>query len=103
MASFLEEANSNVPTLTQKHSGIPDYLLEKAQAVKKDTFEKRTKPLNDRQRLPVIPQGIDEETFFKALDELRKDIGTGNVDVNDKPLKDGWYVSVIIYKLGAKC
>lgn len=90
MAPFLDEAKSDVPTLAQKHSGIPEVLLEKARAVKKDTFDKRTKPLNDRQRLPVIPQGISKETFFEALDELRKDIGTENVEVNDKPLQDGW-------------
>lgn len=90
MASFMEEASSDVPTLAQKHSGIPESLLDKARALKKDTFKKRTKPVSDRQRLPVIPQGISKEKFFEALDELRKDIGAENVEVNDKPLKDGW-------------
>lgn len=90
MAPFLEEAKSDVPTLASKHSGIPEKLLDKARAVKKETFDRRTKPVNERQRLPVIPQGIEREAFLEALDALRKDIGAENVEVNDKPLKDGW-------------
>lgn len=90
MAPFLEEAKSNVPTLAQKHSGIPEGLLEKARAVKKETFDRRTKPVNERQRLPVVPQGIERQAFLEALDTLRRDIGAENVEVNDKPLKDGW-------------
>lgn len=90
MASFHEEAGSDVPTLAQKHSGIPASLLDKARVVKKDTFGKRTKPLNDRQRLPVIPQGLEKDVFIRALEELRQEIGADNVELNDKPLKDGW-------------
>lgn len=90
MAAFLEEAKSDIPTLAQKHSGISAKLLEKAREVKKDTFGKRTKPLNERQRLPVIPQGIEESKFFEAIDELRTEVGAANVELNDKPLRDGW-------------
>lgn len=92
MAPFSDDPLSAVPTLAQKHSGIPENLLQKAQGVKKDTFEKRTKPRNDRQRLPVIPQGISSDKFFEALDELRMDIGVKNVELNDQPLQDGWQV-----------
>lgn len=90
MAISLEEAKSDIPTLAEKHSGISAKLLDKARDVKKDTFEKRTKPLNERQRLPVIPQGIERDKFFEALDELRNEIGAANVELNDKPLRDGW-------------
>lgn len=90
MAPFLEEAKSDVPTLAQKHSGISEELLVKARTVKKETFDRRTKPVNERQRLPVVPQGIERQAFLEALDALRKDIGAENVEVNDKPLKDGW-------------
>lgn len=90
MATVQDESISDVPTLAQKHSGIPASLLDQAQAVKKDTFGKRTKLLNERKRLPVIPQGVEKDLFFQALDELRQEIGVDNVDLNDKPLKDGW-------------
>ncbi|KUI57788.1 hypothetical protein VP1G_05073 [Cytospora mali] len=92
MATFLEESNSDVPILGQKHSGIPEYLLDKAREAKKGIFETRTKPLNERSRLPVVPLGIDRDKFFEALDELRQEIGPENVELNDKPLRDGWYM-----------
>ncbi|KAI0007142.1 putative vanilly-alcohol oxidase [Xylariaceae sp. FL0662B] len=87
--SFIDEAQSDVPLLSEKHSGIPDYLLEKAREAKADIFETRTKPRLARNRLPVIPQGVSEQVFFDALDELREQLGTDNVEVNDKPLRDG--------------
>lgn len=90
MAPYLEEATTDVPVLPATHSGIPPFLLDKARDAKKSIFDTRTKPLNERQRLPVIPQGIDRDKFFEALDDLRKEIGQENVEVNDKPLKDGW-------------
>lgn len=90
MTSFEEEARTDVPTLPQKYSGIPQILLDTARAAKKQTFGQRTKPQNDRQRVPVIPQGVEKDTFFEALDALRKEIGTDNVELNDRPLKDGW-------------
>lgn len=90
MAHHLDEANTDVPTLSQKHSGIPQHLLEKARQAKKDAFNVRTKPANKRQRLPVLPKGIEAGKFHEALDELRKELGSENVEVNDKPLVDGW-------------
>lgn len=90
MAPFLDEGNFDVPLLSEKHSGIPFSLLEKARTAKQEIFDTQTKPVNERQRLPVIPQGIQKDKFFAALDELREDLGDQNVEVNDKPLKDGW-------------
>ena len=90
--SFAEEAKSGVPTLPESHSGIPKYLLEKAQEAKQGIFEGRTKPQNERQRLPVVPQGIERDDFLKALAELKEQLGSEQVEINDKPLKDGWYM-----------
>ncbi|KAK0717809.1 hypothetical protein B0T26DRAFT_710902 [Lasiosphaeria miniovina] len=90
--SFADEANSAVPTLPSTHSGIPTFLLEKAQKAKEGIFETRTKPANERQRLPVVPLGIERDEFTKALAELRGQLGAEHVEINDKPLKDGWYM-----------
>lgn len=90
--SFSEEAQSDVPLLSEKHSGIPQFLLEKARAAKASVFEGRTKPKSTRNRLPVVPPGVEEQTFFTALDELSKQLGAENVERNDKPLRDGWYM-----------
>lgn len=88
--SFSDEAKSEIPLLPECHSGIPQFLAEKAKGAKGWVFETRTKPQRERQRLPVLPQGIERDAFFAALDSLRAQIGEANVEVNDKPLKDGW-------------
>lgn len=88
--SFAAEASSDVPTLPGTHSGIPEYLLEKARKAKEGVFETRTKPQNERQRLPVVPQGIERDEFLKALAELKEQLGQEHVEINDKPLVDGW-------------
>ncbi|KAK3934632.1 hypothetical protein QBC46DRAFT_426536 [Diplogelasinospora grovesii] len=87
-----EEASSVVPVLPAKHSGIPQYLFEKATAAKKTIFKGRTKPAKQRQRVPVVPQGIERDAFIAALEELGGQLGKENVEVNDKPLVDGWYM-----------
>lgn len=83
---------SEIPLLSEKHSGIPQNLLGKAQKAKSLIYETRTKETNTRQRLPVIPQGVEKEAFTRALDELGEQFGKENVEVNDKPLVDGWYM-----------
>lgn len=93
--SYSDEATSDVPTLPGAHSGIPPYLLEKARQAKEAVFDTRTKPRNERQRLPVVPLGIERDVFLHALAELKESLGDGNVEVNDKPLVDGWWVSVL--------
>ncbi|KAK3688844.1 hypothetical protein B0T22DRAFT_407519 [Podospora appendiculata] len=90
--SFAEEAASDVPTLPGTHSGIPTYLLEKARKAKEGIFETRTKPRAERQRLPVVPQGIERDAFLQALAELKEELGAENLEINDKPLTDGWYM-----------
>jgi hypothetical protein len=90
--SFKQEANATVPTLPEVHSGIPTFLLEKAQSAKIGVFEGRTKPVRDRQRLPVVPQGIERDDFLAALAELKAQLGDEFVEINDKPLRDGWYM-----------
>ena len=88
--SSTDEAKSDVPLLSEKHSGIPEFLLEKAKKTKAETFELRTKPQSQRKRLPVVPHGVEESVFLNALEELRSEIGAANVERNDKPLVDGW-------------
>lgn len=84
------KAQSDVPLLSEKHSGIPDFLLEKAKEMKAATFKLKTKTESPRARLPVIPHGVKEQVFLDALAELRGQLGAANVERNDKPLVDGW-------------
>lgn len=90
MKSLHQDTRRDVPTLAQKHSGIPASLLDKARALKEETLGVQTKSQSHRQRLPVLPQGVERDAFFRAIDELRQEIGGHNVELNDKPWEAGW-------------
>jgi hypothetical protein len=98
-----EEA-SKIPLLAGKHSGIPANLLAKAEKAKALIYETRTKSTDIGQRSVVIPQGIEKARFFEALDELGGQLGMENVEINDKPLVDGWYMERVYrdYSEGAR-
>lgn len=81
---------ASIPTLEQKHNGVPARLLHKARRAKALIQDIATKPLRPRQRLPVAPQGIEPSQFFQAVDELSRELGNENVEINDRPLDDGW-------------
>lgn len=44
------------------------------------------------QETPVLPPDVERATFDKAIAELRLIVGETKVEVNDKPLVDGWYM-----------
>lgn len=89
-ANMPADGLTSIPTLEQKHNGVPARLLHKARRAKSLIQDIATKPVRPRQRLPVIPQGIERSRFFRAIDELAKELGDENIEVNDKPLDDGW-------------
>lgn len=74
------------------HSGTPTYLLEKARLAKEAVFDTRTKPRTERQRLPVLPLGIERDSFLQVLADVKGELGDQNVEINDKPLVVGWGV-----------
>lgn len=80
----------SIPTLDEKHSGVPSHLLHKAYRAKGLIQDIATKKPRARKRLPVIPQGIERNRFFLAIDEISTEIGNKNVEINDKQLDDGW-------------
>ncbi|KAI8628720.1 vanillyl alcohol oxidase [Xylariaceae sp. FL1651] len=87
-----KDDNLYVPLLSEKHSGIPEFLLEKAQKAKAQALAVATKTQSTKERSLVYPQGVEKDDFDKALNELREQLGAEHVDTNDKPLKDGWYM-----------
>jgi len=80
----------SIPTLEEKHNGVPVRLMHKAHRAKGLIQDIATKEPQARKRLPVIPQGIERARFFLAIDEISKDLDKENVVINDKPLNDGW-------------
>ncbi len=91
--NMASKESSSVPTLAEKHSGIPQNLLEKAEAAKSLIYQTRSNSVNEeKNRQTAIPQGVLKSAFFEAIKDLEVHLGKKNVEVNDKPLVDGWYM-----------
>ena len=83
------------PLLSSKHSGVPQRLVDEAEAAKQNLYiTNRTLPVSSprKQEVPKLPPGITREQFDLAIKEITETLGTENVEINDKPLVDGWYM-----------
>ncbi|KAI1408110.1 vanillyl alcohol oxidase [Hypoxylon sp. FL1857] len=88
-----QKASGIIPTLKEKHSGTPARLSQEAQVAKDRLLSNRTLPVSRPRNKPVrLPPDVSLENFEAAVKELRGQIGDENVEVNDKPLVDGWYI-----------
>ncbi|OQE13590.1 hypothetical protein PENSTE_c052G00782 [Penicillium steckii] len=83
---------SDPPTLDGCHSGIPRNLLRSAAQVKANLVSNQTIDPRERAQLPVLPQGFTSSQFATALAEIIHYLGKQHVEINDKPLDDGWYI-----------
>jgi hypothetical protein len=84
---------SSIPNLSSIHSGVPARLSNEAAAAKQKTYALKTLPTSVPRQSPLkLPPGVTRDVFDKAIDELRKVLGKDGVELNDKPLVDGWYM-----------
>jgi len=83
-------SSASVPLLSEKYSGIPEWLLDKAREAKAHALSVTTKIDSTEPRAVAYPPGVEKHVFNEALDELARELGTENVVLNDQPLKDGW-------------
>ncbi|KAK6518217.1 hypothetical protein TWF506_005376 [Arthrobotrys conoides] len=86
--------DSPIPTLHDKHSGTPVRLLSVAKEHKDRLYSNKTVPTSVPriQEVPVLPPDIDRPAFNIAIADLKRLLGDEHVEVNDKPLIDGWYM-----------
>ncbi|KAK4934281.1 hypothetical protein LTR10_024400 [Elasticomyces elasticus] len=85
--------SKSVPVYPEAYDGIPKRLVGKVEKERARLSKNQTKGRSsERKRGVAIPQGIGKEQFFNAIEELAGHIGNGNVQVNDQPLQDGWYM-----------
>lgn len=85
--------SQSVPTLLEKHSGIPPRLLKTAEETKSKILALKTLPESvPRQKGLKLPPNTTLEQFTTAIKELKKELGDDAVELNDKPLVDGWYM-----------
>jgi hypothetical protein len=82
------------PTLATKHSGLPERLLDIGTESKNRLLSKRTVPdsVPRQGELPRLPPDTTLAEFNQAISELKQILGDEHVEINDKPLVDGWYV-----------
>ncbi|EPQ57456.1 vanillyl-alcohol oxidase [Gloeophyllum trabeum ATCC 11539] len=82
------------PLITEKHSGIPERYAEQCKQSKARLYSNKTLPPSVPRdgELPVLPPDVDRDTFNKAVAELTELLGAENIELNDKPLVDGWYM-----------
>ncbi len=76
------------------HSGIPKRMEEDARIAKERLYSNKTMPesIPREREVPRLPPNTSREKFNQAMTELRGQLGPENVEVNDKPLVDGWYM-----------
>ena len=92
MSEILSGIANAIPSLSTLYSGVPERLAKEAVATKQRLFSQRTTKDNiDRKRL-ALPPGVDQAAYDAAIAQLRDALGNENVQLNDKPLIDGWYL-----------
>jgi len=82
-----------IPKLGSKYSGIPERLYNEAVLAKEKTQALKTLPHSKpRGSFVRLPPDTSQEQFDVAIAALRKILGDAALEVNDKPLVDGWYM-----------
>ncbi|KAL3476991.1 hypothetical protein BJX99DRAFT_270145 [Aspergillus californicus] len=76
------------------HSGIPVQLEAEAEVAKERLYSHKTVPdsVARKHEAPRLPPNTSREKFNSAIGELRGKLGVENVEINDQPLVDGWYM-----------
>ena len=85
---------SSIPSLDHNYSGVPPRLANEAKRAKTLLYSNKTSTSPEDRKLetPRLPPDVTRETFDRAIAELRESVGAQNVEINDKPLVDGWYL-----------
>lgn len=86
---------SPTPILSsEKHGGIPKRMELDTKLAKERLYSNQTLPISvPRQReVPRLPPNTTREAFDNAIAELKAVLGSENIEINDKPLVDGWYM-----------
>ena len=94
MSEILAGMANAIPSMSTIYSGVPERLKQEAVAAKERLFSQKTSEgINSRARTrTALPPGVDQTAFDKAISQLRHELGSDNVELNDKPLVDGWYM-----------
>ena len=98
MSVALPTASSTLPPTpllsVENHSGIPKRMELDAKLAKERLYSNKTLPdsVPRQQEVPRLPPNTSREKFNEAISDLKGRVGDANVEINDKPLVDGWYM-----------
>lgn len=86
--------DSPTPLLSEKYSGVPKRLTPEAKRIKKLLYSNKTaeEQSSRSKTVPVLPPDTTRDAFNAAIKDLKSLVGDQNVEINDKPLIDGWYM-----------
>src|SRR3569833_1460145 len=83
------------PSLNEVYSGAPERLAGTAAALRDHLFQNRTLPASQPRKSGVrLPPDTSLDRFEEAISDLQGALGLENVEVNDKDLRDGWYIEL---------
>ena len=92
MSGTLSSIANAIPSLSTIYSGVPERLKQEATAAR-DRLSSQKTPYESKTRAKIaLPPGVDQLSYDKAITELKRALGNDNVELNDKPLVDGWYM-----------
>lgn len=81
------------PLLDEVYSGAPSRLDAEAETTYSRMLANRTLEKSKTRKTGLrLPPDTTLEEFKRAISDLKNRIGAENVEVNDKPLDDGWYL-----------
>lgn len=92
MSTPTSTAEAVIPNLDSVYSGVPNRLAKEAVAAKSRLDSQRTVQESSVRKAVSLPLGVAKEQFVQAINELKTSLGSENVEINDKPLVDGWYM-----------
>lgn len=92
MSSALPTLTNTIPSLKSKYSGVPERLAREAIDARDRLRSQKTVPDCFPRKTRSLPPNVDQQAFDAAIADIKEALGSENVEVNEKPLLDGWYM-----------
>ncbi|KIY02775.1 uncharacterized protein Z520_01240 [Fonsecaea multimorphosa CBS 102226] len=92
MSNSASSTQGSIPDLTARYSGVPRRLTQEALDAKARLYSQKSLPDSVPRKRVALPPDVSRESFDQAVAELKSSLGDENVQVNDGPLVDGWYM-----------
>jgi hypothetical protein len=92
MSSILRSVADTIPSLSSIYSGVPERLAKEAIEARDRLRSQKTVPDFVSRKTWSLPPDVDQKAFDTAIADLKQVLGNENVELNEGPLLDGWYM-----------